>query len=82
MHSTPLITDCFTKPRNRDDITYSDNAQHTSNYRLLHKTEEQRARSYSMLHFEFKNWAEQKMTLLLAPPAESQKFLPPPLCVK
>ena len=35
-----------------------------------------------MLHFEFKNWAEQKMTLSLAPPAESQKLLPPPFGVK
>lgn len=35
-----------------------------------------------MLHFEFKNWAEQKMTLLLEPPAESQKLLPPPFAVK
>ena len=61
---------------------YPDNVPPTPNYGLFHKTEEQRARSYNMLHFEFKNWAEQKMTLSLAPPAESQKLLPPPFGVK
>ena len=35
-----------------------------------------------MLHFDFKNWAEQKMTLSPASPAESQKLLPPPFAVK
>ena len=54
----------------------------TPNYGLLHKTEEQRARSYSMLHFEFKNWAEQKIALSPASPAESQKLLPTPFRVK